>query len=223
MGLVAIVYFPYALATPKGATAAAHAWAHSCRWLLRVMLDLRTEVRGEIPTGEVLIAAKHQSFLDIIVIFSVMPRPKFIMKRELLWTPFLGQYTWRMGCIPVNRGRRAEAIRKMVADVQAGRSLPGQLVIYPQGTRVPPGVKAPYKVGAAALYQELKQPCVPAATNVGLFWPKRGILRKPGLAVVEFLPPIPPGLTSAALMTRLEREIEAASDRLAAEAKAQGS
>jgi 1-acyl-sn-glycerol-3-phosphate acyltransferase len=106
----------------------------------------------------------------------------------------------------------------MLADVAAGRDDPGQIVIYPQGTRVAPGVRAPYKVGTAALYQELGQPCVPVACNVGLFWPRKGIVRKPGVAVVEFLPPIPPGLGNAQFMARLEREIESASDRLMAEA-----
>ncbi|NDU99406.1 lysophospholipid acyltransferase family protein [Pseudoroseicyclus tamaricis] len=214
MALYAIVFLPYALVSPLGASAAAKSWAWTARWLLKVIVGLRTEVRGEIPKGEVLIAAKHQSFLDIIMIYSVVPRGKFIMKRELLWAPIIGLYAWRAGCIPVNRGKRAEAIRSMVADVRAGKSLPGQVVIYPQGTRIAPGVKAPFKVGAAALYQELKQPCIPAATNVGLFWSKSGLMRMPGLAVVEFLPAIPPGLSNQALMARLEAEIETASDRL---------
>ena len=72
----------------------------------------------------------------------------------------------------------------------------------------------PYKVGAALLYKQTGQPCVPAATNVGLFWPRKGIYRKPGLAVVEFLPEIPPGLTKTAFLQRLESEVETASDRL---------
>ncbi|MGZ9809023.1 lysophospholipid acyltransferase family protein [Pseudoroseicyclus sp. H15] len=218
MLLYGIVYLPYALASPKGANAAARAWALTARWLIHHMLGLRTEIRGEIPTDEVLIASKHQSFLDIIMIYSVLPRGKFIMKRELLWAPIIGLYAWRAGCIPVNRGKRAEAIRKMLADVRAGKSLPGQVVIYPQGHRIAPGAKAPFKMGAAALYQELKQPCVPAATNVGLFWRKSGVLKMPGLAVVEFLPPIAPGLDSQSLMKRLQVEIEENSNRLMAEA-----
>jgi 1-acyl-sn-glycerol-3-phosphate acyltransferase len=108
----------------------------------------------------------------------------------------------------------------MKADVAKGAALPGQLIIYPQGTRVAPGAKAPYKVGTGLLYEQLGQPCVPVATNVGLFWPKRGILRKRGLAVVEFLPEVPPGLPVSTFMARIEAEIEGASDRLDDEAKA---
>jgi 1-acyl-sn-glycerol-3-phosphate acyltransferase len=194
-----------------------------CVWVrlsLRLLCGLHSEVRGPVPQGECLIAAKHQSFLDIILIFGAVPRGKFIMKKELVWAPILGWYALRIGCVPVDRGKRGSAITRMMADVRSGASLPGQLIIYPQGTRVAPGVKAPYKVGTALLYQQLAQDCVPVAANVGLFWPKRGILRRPGTAVVEFLPAIAPGLSNAAFMARLEAEIEPASDRLMIEAKA---
>ena len=140
------------------------------------------------------------------------------MKRELMFTPFLGQYALKIGCVPVNRGKRGAAIAKMKSDVAAGAAEPGQLIIYPQGTRVAPGATLPYKVGTGLLYEQLGQPCVPVAANVGLFWPKRGILRKPGLAVVEFLDPIAPGLKVQDFMTRLETEVETHSNRLMAEA-----
>jgi 1-acyl-sn-glycerol-3-phosphate acyltransferase len=109
-------------------------------------------------------------------------------------------------------------MKKMVADVKAGLAEPGQLIIYPQGTRVAAGARKPYKVGVGVLYTQIGQDCVPAATNVGVFWPRHGILRKPGLAVVEFLPRIPAGLTVEQFMTRIEPEVEGASDRLMAEA-----
>ncbi|ROU02534.1 lysophospholipid acyltransferase family protein [Histidinibacterium lentulum] len=215
---IALIYLPWAVASRRGAVAGAQAYCAWVRWTAAWMVGIRTEVRGQPPEGEVLVAAKHQSFLDIILIFSAMPRPKFIMKRELVWAPILGQYALRMGCIPVDRGKRGEAMRKMVADVRAGRADPGQLIIYPQGTRIAPGVRAPYKMGTAALYEELGQPCVPVATNVGLFWPRRGIRRTPGLAVVEFLPPIPEGLPPREFMAKLEAVIEPRSNMLMAEA-----
>jgi 1-acyl-sn-glycerol-3-phosphate acyltransferase len=106
----------------------------------------------------------------------------------------------------------------MVADVKAGTAWPGQLIIYPQGTRVAAGATRPYKVGVGVLYSQLGQDCVPAATNVGVFWPRHGLLRKPGLAVVEFLPRIPAGLSVEEFMERIEPEVEGASNRLMAEA-----
>ena len=219
MAAMAVVFTPWAIVDRRGAFFAAHTFCRWVRWTARWMVGLKSEVRGTPPTGEVLIAAKHQSFFDIIVIFSAVPRGKFIMKKELKWAPILGWYALRIGCVPVDRGRRAEAIRQVMAGVKSGAQEPGQLIIYPQGTRVAPGVKAPYKVGAGLLYRQLGQPCVPVATNVGWFWPKRGILRRPGTAVVEFLDPIRPGLEIEPFMARLEAEIETHSDRLLDEAR----
>ena len=218
MVIYALIWTIPALISRELAYRAVHAY---CSWVRRsaaVLVGLKSEVRGPVPTTEVLIAAKHQSFFDIIIIASALPRPKFIMKRELIYTPILGQFALRIGCIPVDRGGRGAAIAKMKADVTRGTALPGQLVIYPQGTRVAPGDSKPYKMGAGLLYSQLEQPCVPVATNVGVFWPKRGLLRHPGVAVVEFLDPIAPGLTIVDFMARIEAEVEAASDRLMHEA-----
>ncbi|MCU0826532.1 MAG: 1-acyl-sn-glycerol-3-phosphate acyltransferase [Tabrizicola sp.] len=218
MAVFGLAFAPWALFSPKGARAACKSY---CRWViftLKLLCGLRSEVRGTPPTSESIIAAKHQSFLDIILIFNAVPAGKFIMKRELMYAPILGVYALRIGCVPVNRGKRGAAIAKMKADVAKGTAEPGQLIIYPQGTRVAPGISRPYKVGTGLLYEQLAQPCCPVATNVGVFWPKRGILRKPGLAVVEFLAPIAPGLPIPEFMSRLEAEVEGHSNRLMAEA-----
>jgi 1-acyl-sn-glycerol-3-phosphate acyltransferase len=218
MAVIAVAFAPWALFFRRGARTACKTY---CAWViftLRLFCGTRCEVRGTPPIGECIIAAKHQSFLDIILIFHAVPAGKFIMKRELIFTPFLGQYALKIGCVPVNRGKRGAAIQQMKADVAAGTSEPGQLIIYPQGTRVAPGARLPYKVGTGLLYDQLAQPCVPVAANVGLFWPKRGILRKPGLAVVEFLAPIAPGLKVPEFMATLETQVETNSNRLMAEA-----
>ncbi|MGR3542408.1 MAG: lysophospholipid acyltransferase family protein [Hasllibacter sp.] len=218
MLVLGIWYFPQAIFDRDKAVAACKAYCRWVRWSAERMVGLRTEVRGEVPAGEVLIGAKHQSFLDIILIYGAVPNGKFIMKNELRHAPIFGWFALRIGCVPVKRGKRAEAMRAMVADVAAGRERPGQLVIYPQGTRVAPGARRPYKVGTYVLYAETGQPCVPVGCNVGVFWPRHGFLRRPGTAVVEFLPAIPPGLPQAEFMARLERDVEASSDRLMAEA-----
>jgi len=220
MAVVATLYLPRAIAAPQGAADAAHAY---CRWVffsLYHLCGLKVEVRGTPPTGQVLVAGKHHSFLDIMMIYAAIPRGKFIMKAILRFAPFLGWYGLRMGAVPVNRGKRGAAISRMLAGVATGAEMPGQVVIYPQGTRVHPDAKLPYKKGTAALYAELGQPCVPVATNAGVFWPKRGIMRHRGTAVIEFLPEIPVGLSAAEFMAQLEAAIEPASDALVAEARA---
>lgn len=182
------------------------------------MVGIRCEVRGTPPEGEALIAAKHQSFLDIMMIFTALPTAKFIMKKEILRTPVIGQYAKLLDCVAVDRGKRGAAIQKMVEDVHAGRQEAGQLVIYSQGTRVAPGVKTEYKVGTGVLYEQLDQTCVPVATNVGVLWPRKGIMRRPGVAIVEFLDPIEPGMARQEFMKVLEERVEERSDALMREA-----
>ena len=214
MLILGIVFLPYAIFAKTGALRACKTYARSTLWLAHWMVGIRSEVRGTPPTGEVVIGAKHQSFLDIIMIFNAIPHGKFIMKRELLWTPIIGMYARRLGCIPVNRGKKGAAVAKMVKDVAKEFTEPGQLVIYPQGTRVAPGAKKPYKVGTAVLYEGLGFPCVPVATNAGVFWPRTGLMRKPGLAIVDFLEPIGPGVEREEFLERLENAIETRSDAL---------
>ncbi|MFT6607718.1 MAG: 1-acyl-sn-glycerol-3-phosphate acyltransferase [Halocynthiibacter sp.] len=218
MILMAAAYYPLALIDRKYAFKAVRTYCRYVRFTARWMIGLRTEIRGEVPQGEVVIASKHQSFLDIILIVSVAPRPKFIMKKQILWTPIVGFYAKRMRCVAVDRGKRGVAIKKMVEDVKTHNADPSQLIIFPQGTRVAAGAHLPYKIGTAVLYEQTGQACVPAATNVGVFWPRHGFYRKRGLAVLEFLPLIEQGLSKEGFMTRLEADIETASDVLMREA-----
>jgi 1-acyl-sn-glycerol-3-phosphate acyltransferase len=218
MLVLGIVFFPWAIFSPRGARAACKTWCRFTLWTARWMIGITYDIRGDVPQDEVLIAAKHQSFLDIILIFYAVPAGKFIMKRELMFAPIIGQYALRIGCVPVNRGKRGQAIKQMVSDVDKGRAEPGQLIIYSQGTRVAPGVKAPYKIGTSVLFDQLGQDCVPVATNAGVTWQRKGIYRRPGNAVVEFLPRIPAGTSREGFLKRLETEVEAASDTLLEEA-----
>lgn len=218
MFVLAVIFTPIALFHRDTAFTAVHTYCRWVRFTARWICGLGSEIRGEVPSDEVMIGSKHQSFFDIILICSVLPRPKFVMKKELVWTPIVGWYAKRIGCVPVDRGKRGQAIKDMLARVKSGQDLPGQLIIYPQGTRVAAGAYLPYKVGVGAIYDALGQDCVPAATNVGVFWPRHGILRKPGLAVVEFLPRIEAGRKVPEFMVEIEQVVEGASNRLMAEA-----
>ena len=135
MAVIALVFA--ALRAVLAATARSRPAMPICRWvrfIARLLCGLQTEVRGTVPTGEVLIAAKHQSFLDIILIYGAVPRAKFIMKaRAALWRPILGWYALRIGCVPVNRGKRGAAITKMKADVKSGAGRPRPVDHLPAG------------------------------------------------------------------------------------------
>jgi len=220
--VMGIAFFPFALFNPNVVYVYLHAYTRYVRWTLGWMTGVKTEIRGDVPDYECIVASKHQSFLDVILIISAVPRMRFIIKRELHILPIFHYFGNRMGNVPVRRGDRGKAIKKMMEDVQAGKIEAGQLVIYPQGTRIAPGVKAPYKIGTGLIYEQTGVVCVPVAVNVGLFWPKRGVYRKPGLATIEFLEPIESGKPRVEFMAELEQVIEEGSDRLMAEAGFKG-
>jgi|SRR5262245_58707156 len=208
------------LVMPRGGIiAVAKFWAHTNLWLLRVVCGIKAEFRGleKIPPGPLLISSKHQSLWETFALMTIVSDPAYIMKRELMWIPFFGWYTWKAGMIPVDRKRGAQALADMNAC--AGRELARnrQIIIFPEGTRRSPGAEPRYKYGVVHLYTDMGVPCVPIALNSGLFWPRRSMHRYSGTIRVEVLDPIPPGLGKEAFFERLQRETEAATARLVAE------
>lgn len=214
MALGGLIFFPAAALSPRAARWCGKFWLRGVFAALRRIGGVRTEIRGPVPDGRVVIAAKHQSMLDVFMIVYALPEGRFVMKRELVRAPVFGWYAMRMGAVPVDRGGGQAALKAMVESVMAGARHGGQIVIYPQGTRVAPGARAPYKAGVHALYEASGLPCIPAATNSALRWPK-GIALHPGVAVVEFLPAVAPGMARGPFMEKIEAEIETASARLA--------
>jgi 1-acyl-sn-glycerol-3-phosphate acyltransferase len=219
LAILGVLLSPMALWSRTGAYRAIGIYLPLVFWGMRRMCGLTFEVRGTPPTGEALVAAKHQSFLDILILLDAMPAAKFVMKRSLVWAPIIGFYALRIGANPVTRGKGAESLAEMMAGVEKRRDKSGQLVIFPQGTRVPPGEKRPYKFGAYALYASTGLPATPVALDTGRFWPRIGVIRRPGVAVLEFLEPIPPGLDGEEFMARLEEAVETRSDALAREVR----
>ncbi len=216
MAVCGALFFPVAVASAPAARACAKLWLRGMFATLRVVGGVRCEIRGPVPTGRAIVASKHQSMLDVFMIVNALPEGRFVMKRELLRAPVFGWYATRLGAVPVDRGGGGPAMRAMTERMLREAASSGQIVIYPQGTRVAPGARASYKIGVHALYEAAGLPCVLAATNSGLSWP-RGVAIRPGVAVVTFMEALPPGLPRAAFMAAVEREIEAGSNRLAAE------
>jgi 1-acyl-sn-glycerol-3-phosphate acyltransferase len=216
MTAIGLAFMPAAVFSERAAIAAARTWARATVWGVRVICGIRLEVRGRehIPQGAALVAAKHQSMLDTVTPFLFMPAPSVVLKRELLKLPIFGWFSRRAGMIVVNREAHAAALRGMLRDARIRAADGRQVIIFPEGTRQAPGAPPDYKPGVAALYRDLKLPCIPVAENIGLFWPPHGIIRRPGVAVIEFLPAIAPGLPREAFMAELETRIETASKAL---------
>ncbi len=183
------------------------------------IIGVRTVIKGEenIPDGPFFVALKHQAMWETIFTSRYFDNPAIILKQELMWLPVFGWWAWRLRMISVDRGAHAAALRKMLKDAKAECERGRTLVIFPQGTRTPPGVKKPYKSGVAAIYGALDVPVVPVALNSGLCWPRRGYAYRPGTITIEFLPPIAPGLSRKDFMAELETRIETATDRLVAQ------
>jgi 1-acyl-sn-glycerol-3-phosphate acyltransferase len=212
------------LLTPRRATMRfGRFWAQAVLFALRHIVGLDGEVRGRenIPPGGCLIAMKHQSMWDTLMLPPLLGDPAVVIKRELQYVPFYGWYATRAGSIFIDRKGGAGALRRMVAAAKQAVAEGRPVVIFPQGTRTPPGAppeEAPYQPGIAALYRELGVPLVPTAVNSGLYWGRRAFVKRPGRIVAEFLPPISPGLPRRELMAVLESRIEHATAALEREA-----
>ena len=191
-----------------------------CVWLLEIVCGTRLEVRGreKLPEGPILVAAKHQSAWDTFALVPLLRDPAMIMKRELIWIPLYGWFSAKFGMIFVRRDAGPAALRRMARDAKDRAAQGREIVLFPEGTRRPPGAPPDYKPGVLFLYDALKIPCVPIALNSGLYWPRRSLRRYPGTIVVEFLDPIPPGLKRKDFKRRLETVIETASANLVEEA-----
>jgi 1-acyl-sn-glycerol-3-phosphate acyltransferase len=191
-------------------------------WWMKTICGTRLEVRGreKLPEGAFLVAAKHQSAWDTFGLIPVFRDPAMVMKAELGLIPLYGWFSHKVQHIFVKRDRGPRALKAMLRDARQRASEGREIVIFPEGTRRPPGAAPDYKPGYLALYEGLGLPCVPLALNSGLFWPRRSVLRYPGTIVVEILDPVPAGLPRAEARAAIQERIETACARLIAEARA---
>ena len=220
--IMSIVSLPALLLPKRAIIEVSRSWSRVTLLGLRVFAGLGYEIRGRIPDGPMLIAAKHMSMWDTIALYLILDRPVVVLKRSLMNVPFYGWYIRKAGSIAVARDGSSKDVRPMFRRarevVNAGQSI----LIFPEGTRKKPGAPPDYKVGVAGLYSQLNVPCLPVALNSGLFWTgPLGFWKKPGTVVVEFLEPIPAGLKRAQFMAELERRVETATEALLAEGKAE--
>jgi 1-acyl-sn-glycerol-3-phosphate acyltransferase len=199
-------------------------WSRGVLVLLRVICGLGYELRGRenLPEGSAVVAMKHQSAWETFATPVLFEDAASVIKRELAWVPFYGWYTMKAGSIAVDRGAGARALKHMLADAARVKDQGRKIVIFPEGTRTRVGETRPYLPGVAALYHYLDLPLVPVAVNSGLFYKRRGFLRRPGTVLIEILPAIAPGLDRREVMARLQATIENATARLVEEARAKG-
>jgi len=219
-GICCIVLAFGPLLPRKGALQMALLWVRSVAWVERNVLglDYRVIGRENLPAhGAFIVAAKHQSTFETMKLHLILNDPAIVLKKELLRIPIWGPYLKSTGMIPIDRGAGRRAVGPMMEASEKAKAEGRPIVIFPQGTRIPVGVKRSYKAGVAALYHQLALPILPLALNSGLFWPKRG-MKHGGTVTFSFLPPIEPGLEPESALSLLEQRLETETDRLVAAA-----
>jgi 1-acyl-sn-glycerol-3-phosphate acyltransferase len=192
-------------------------WPRIALWLIRRLLGIQHEVHGRehIPREPVVILSKHQSAWETIAYSTIFPPHVYVIKRELLWIPFLGWGLGLMSPIAINRAHRKEAMQRLI-DLGGERLRQGfSIMVYPEGTRVAVGRRGIYKLGGAVIAVNNRAKVLPVAHNAGLVWPRNSFRKYPGKVTVVIGPAIDTaGLTADQVMRRVEDWIEGEMARL---------
>lgn len=192
-------------------------WIHFVMWLIEHLLGIRTRVEGaeNIPAVPCVILSKHQSAWETFALQTIFTLTSFVYKKELHWLPFFGWGLKLMPFVGIDRGAGKAALNQ-VAERGRQRLAEGySIIVFPEGTRVPPGQKRRYKVGGAYLAVAAGAPVVPVALNSGECWRRQAFLKTPGIVTVSIGPAIDPaGKTAEEVNALVERWIEAEMRRI---------
>lgn len=214
--IIMIIFLPLMIFPKKIIFWAGRIWASVTMSLLRMIVGLSYRVEGteNLPSGGCIVACKHESAWETLIFHILLNRPGYALKRELMWIPLINLYFWRMGMVVIDRGAGTKALKSLIQGARRIIEQGRPLVIYPEGTRGAPGLPGHYQAGVGVLYKDLNVPVVPVALNSGSFWGRRSPIKLPGQIVIQFLPPIQPGLARAEFMEKLENSIEKNSQNL---------
>tara|TARA_B110000902_G_scaffold159004_1_gene182235 strand:- start:162 stop:863 length:702 start_codon:yes stop_codon:yes gene_type:complete len=183
-------------------------WTSFC---LRIFLSTKIIIKGEeniIKDKKFFIAASHQSMFETFFLQTIFNSPVFILKRELLIIPIFGWYLKKIGSISIKRNKVSKENLGFFDDISKQiNSSNRPLIIFPQGTRLPPEDRTPFKKGSSRIYEELKISCQPIAINSGNTWPKKGSKKINTVLTISILKPIEPGLEKVIFLKELENVI----------------
>ncbi len=175
--------------------ACARLWSRWMQAAARRLCGIHVVVSGaeHLPRhGAALLACQHQSAFDTMVWFTLIDMPSYVVKIELTRIPLFGPLLAPAGMIPLDRDAGSMALRGLVRATSAAKEAGRQIVIFPEGTRVPPGEHVPLQPGVAAIAARLDLPVIPVATDSGLRWGRRAFRKTPGPIHLALGPPIPP-------------------------------
>ncbi len=183
-------------------------WTSFC---LKFILSVNICIKGKeniVSNEKFFIASSHQSMFETFYLQTIFNSPVFILKRELLLIPIFGWYLKKIGSISIKRNTVTKDNLSFFDDIIKMTSISNRpLIIFPQGTRVPPNEKPPFKKGVSRIYEQLKISCQPVAINSGYVWPKKGIKKNNKNITISILKPIPSGLSKENFIQTLEKNI----------------
>lgn len=188
-------------------------WSQFNLWWLQVVCRIDYQVSGveHIPQRPVIVMAKHQSTWETMFLHQYLPPVAWVIKRELLWLPFFGWGLALLRPIAINRQAGVSAVKQVIRQGMEHLRQGQWVLIFPEGTRVAPGVRKRYGMGGAALAAHSGYPILPVALNAGEFWPRGGFLKRPGTVRVVFGPLIESeGRSAQELNQQVEHWIETA-------------
>tara|TARA_B100001559_G_scaffold82548_1_gene68653 strand:+ start:641 stop:1342 length:702 start_codon:yes stop_codon:yes gene_type:complete len=183
-------------------------WTGLC---LRIFLSTKIIIKGKeniITEEKFFISASHQSMFETFYLQTIFNSPIFILKKELLLIPIFGWYLKKIGSISIKRNKVTKDNLGFFEDIsKIISSSKRPLIIFPQGTRVLPNERPPFKKGASRIYEELKIACQPVAINSGYVWPKKGLKNSHKTITISILKPIASGLSKDEFLKNLENDI----------------
>jgi len=183
-------------------------WSSFC---LQIFLSTKIFVKGKeniIKDKKFFIAASHQSMFETFFLQTLFNSPVFILKKELMMLPIFGWYLKKIGSISIKRNKISKENLSFFSDILKLINLSDRpLIIFPQGTRLSPEERTPFKKGASRIYEELKISCQPIAINSGYTWPKKGLKISGTTLTISILKPINPGLKKDIFLKKLQEEI----------------
>ncbi|MBX3663246.1 MAG: 1-acyl-sn-glycerol-3-phosphate acyltransferase [Burkholderiales bacterium] len=186
-------------------------WTRCVIWAARAICGIRYRVIGaeHIPREPCIILAKHQSAWETLAFQLIFPPQVWVLKKELLQVPFFGWGLAMLSPIAIDRSSRREALQQLIEQGRQRLQSGFSIVIFPEGTRIPPGQRGKYRPGGARLAVQTGTPVLPVAHNAGLRWGRNAFLKHPGLVTVSIGAPIhPQGLDAETLIARVEQWIE---------------
>jgi 1-acyl-sn-glycerol-3-phosphate acyltransferase len=199
--------------------AIARSWARILLWVLERLCGLKYVVEGRdrIPPGNHIVMSNHTSAWETVAQFLIFPPQVWVLKRELLWIPFIGWGLKLLRPIAINRGEGHRAVNQVIEQGKLRLADGLWIIIFPEGTRVIAGETRKFGVSGALLAIASGRCLVPLSHNAGTFWPRRGFLKKPGTIRVVIGEPIDPaGKNPRDLNEEVRQSIEAGLARIAA-------